>query len=91
MEKDVTEFVETQVNGETIRFASYTGALKLCANINYETEILDFIDRMSPGDIFYDLGTSEDRYSIYLRTLELPAMLPKSWKTILRRLDPIGQ
>ncbi|MBL4653192.1 MAG: FkbM family methyltransferase [Flavobacteriales bacterium] len=33
--------------------------------MNYETENLDFIDDIKPGEVLYDLGACEGRFSIY--------------------------
>lgn len=40
-------------------------SLDLCSRMNYETENLDFIDEIEKGEIFYDLGACEGRFSIY--------------------------
>ena len=57
--------VATEVRGVSMRLVAYTRALKLCARMNYETEVLDFIDRMPPQSVFYDLGACEGRFAIY--------------------------
>ena len=33
--------------------------------MNYETEILDFIDRIHEGEVLFDLGAAEGRFAIY--------------------------
>jgi FkbM family methyltransferase len=33
--------------------------------MNYEIEVLDFIDSLTQDDVFYDLGAAEGRFSIY--------------------------
>ncbi len=54
--------------------------MELCALMNYETENLDLIDSLEPGEIFYDLGACEGRFSIYaaLRKLKVFSFEPNS-------------
>lgn len=59
------KIIDTEVRGVPIRFVGYTRSLELCARMNYETENLDFIDGISPGEVMYDLGACEGRFSIY--------------------------
>ena len=51
--------------GIHLKLVTYTKSLELCARMNYETENLDFIDRIMPNEVFYDLGACEGRFSIY--------------------------
>jgi FkbM family methyltransferase len=53
------------VRGVPMSFVGYTRSLELCARMNYETENLDFIDRIPAGAVLYDLGACEGRFSIY--------------------------
>lgn len=57
----------TQVEVRQIVFQlhTYTRNLELCARMNYETEILDYIDSIPKGEVFLDLGACEGRFSIY--------------------------
>ena len=69
MKKDHDEIypnqTEVDVRGSTLNLMTYTRSLKLCAKMNYETENLDFIDGMKQGEVLFDLGACEGRYSIY--------------------------
>lgn len=60
-----TDVVATTVRGIDMTFMGYTRSLALCARMNYETENLDFIDGIPPGEVLYDLGACEGRFSIY--------------------------
>lgn len=53
------------IRGNNYRLVTKNRSLQLCARMNYETEVLDFIDGMAPGSIFYDLGACEGRFSLY--------------------------
>jgi FkbM family methyltransferase len=53
------------VRGVSLSLVSYTRALELCARMNYETEVLDFIDGIGKGEILYDLGACEGRFALY--------------------------
>lgn len=53
------------VRGIELKLYTYNRSLELCARMNYETENLDFIDKMLPNQVYYDLGACEGRYSIY--------------------------
>jgi FkbM family methyltransferase len=44
---------------------NFNRSLDLCARMNYETEILDFIDSLEREDVLYDLGACEGRFLIY--------------------------
>jgi FkbM family methyltransferase len=57
--------ISTNVRGIVLRLVGYTRALELCARMNRETEILDFIDSMEPGDVLYDIGACEGRFALY--------------------------
>jgi FkbM family methyltransferase len=57
--------IENVVRGIPMKFVGYTRSLELCARMNYETENLDFIDDIKPGEILFDLGACEGRFSIY--------------------------
>jgi FkbM family methyltransferase len=57
--------VVTQVRGLSLKLVSYTRALELCARMNYETEVLDFIDDIDEGQVLYDLGACEGRFAVY--------------------------
>lgn len=72
--------VSVEVRGIKFRLMAYTRSLELCARMNYETENLDFIDEMKSGDVFYDLGACEGRFSIYaaLKGLTVYAFEPES-------------
>ena len=54
-------------------------SLELCARMNYEVENLDFIDACQPGDVLYDIGSCEGRFSIYagLKGLQVHAFEPE--------------
>lgn len=62
MEKKI---IENTVRNIPMKFVAYNRSLGLCARMNYETENLDFIDCMNPGEVYYDLGACEGRFSIY--------------------------
>lgn len=57
--------IENTVRDVPMKFVGYTRSLELCSRMNYETENLDFIDTMRPGEIMYDLGACEGRFSVY--------------------------
>jgi len=59
------KIIETVVRGINMKLVGYTRSLELCSRMNYETENLDFIDEMSQGEILYDLGACEGRFSVY--------------------------
>lgn len=56
---------EISVRAISFKLMTYTRSLELCALMNYETENLDFIDAMHIGEVLYDLGACEGRFSIY--------------------------
>lgn len=49
----------------SFKLMTYTRSLELCARMNYETENLDFIDTMDSGELLFDLGACEGRFSLY--------------------------
>src|SRR5215813_7046862 len=57
--------VTTQVRGLPLNLVAYTRALELCARMNRETEVLDFIDCIPKGRALFDLGACEGRFSVY--------------------------
>src|SRR5581483_3974241 len=57
--------ISTTVRGIELRLVGYTRALELCARMNRETEVLDFIDGMERGAVLYDIGACEGRFSLY--------------------------
>ncbi|HMJ67950.1 MAG TPA: FkbM family methyltransferase [Cyclobacteriaceae bacterium] len=57
--------ITVDVRGTELKLMTYTRSLELCARMNYETENLDFIDRIDKGKVLYDLGACEGRFSIY--------------------------
>ena len=59
---------EVNVRGVQFKLMTYTRSLKLCAKMNYETENLDFIDKINSGEVLYDLGACEGRFSLYAAT-----------------------
>jgi FkbM family methyltransferase len=63
-----------------MQFAAYTRALQLCARMNRETEVLDFIDDIPLGGVLYDLGACEGRFALYaaLRNIRCYAFEPES-------------
>lgn len=61
----MTKVVTTEVRGLHVRLLGHTRALELCARMNRETEVLDFIDQIKAGEVLYDLGACEGRFSIY--------------------------
>ena len=56
---------DVSVREVSFKLMSYTRSLELCARMNYETENLDFIDLIKPGETLYDLGACEGRFSLY--------------------------
>lgn len=71
---------EISVRGINIKLMTYTRSLELCARMNYETENMDFIDQINPGEVLYDLGACEGRFSLYatLKGLTVIAFEPES-------------
>ena len=65
MQPENLQHTDVNVRGIDFKLMTYTRSLELCARMNYETENLDFIDTMLPGEVMYDLGACEGRFSIY--------------------------
>jgi FkbM family methyltransferase len=63
-EKDMKS-VETTIRGVTLKLVAYSRALELCARMNRELEVLDFIDAIPSGGVLYDCGACEGRFSLY--------------------------
>ena len=70
----------TEVRGVPMQLVTHNRALELCARMNYETEVLDFIDQIPAGEVFYDLGACEGRFALYaaLRQVQCFAFEPES-------------
>jgi len=86
----MTNTVSTVVRDVTLNLVGYTRALELCARMNRETEVLDFIDRIEPGEVLYDLGACEGRFALYaaLRGIRCYAFEPEAlnFKALLENL-----
>lgn len=65
MKNDKLKYTEVNVRGSVFKLMTYTRSLELCARMNYETENLDFIDKIETDEVMYDLGACEGRFSIY--------------------------
>ncbi|MBF4507145.1 FkbM family methyltransferase [Flavobacterium sp. JLP] len=80
MKKEKLKFDEVEVRGISFKLMTYTRSLELCARMNYETENLDFIDLIKPGEVIYDLGACEGRFSIYaaLKGIKVVSFEPES-------------
>jgi FkbM family methyltransferase len=61
----ILEQTAVNVRGITMNLVCHTRALRLCARMNRELEVLDFIDAIPLGAVFYDLGACEGRFSLY--------------------------
>lgn len=59
------EISHVDIRGIQFKLKTYNRSLKLCARMNYEIENMDFIDMIPKGEILYDLGACEGRFSIY--------------------------
>jgi FkbM family methyltransferase len=72
--------VEADVRGVPLKLVGYTRALELCARMNRELEVLDFIDQAPAGAAFYDLGACEGRFALYaaLRGVRVYAFEPEA-------------
>jgi FkbM family methyltransferase len=85
----------TDVRGTVLKLAAHTRALELCARMNRETEVLDFIDECALGDILYDLGACEGRFAIYaaLRGVRCYAFEPEklNFQTLLENVELNGE
>lgn len=77
---DCKKHVVTHVRGVNLSLVSYTRALELCARMNYETEVLDFIDGIDEDQILYDLGACEGRFALYaaMRRIRCYAFEPEA-------------
>jgi FkbM family methyltransferase len=77
-----------------MKLVAYTRALELCARMNRETEVLDFIDSVPLGGVLYDLGACEGRFALYaaLRGIRCYAFEPESmnFAAMLRNIDLNG-
>ncbi|XKE45432.1 FkbM family methyltransferase [Halomonas organivorans] len=69
------------IRGNEFKLVTRNRSLQLCARMNYETEVLDFIDGMASGSIFYDLGACEGRFSLYAaaRGIDVVAFEPERY------------
>jgi FkbM family methyltransferase len=78
-EPEATKVIQTEVRGIMLRLVGYTRALELCARMNREIEVLDFIDGIKEGETFYDLGACEGRFALYaaLRHVQVYAFEPE--------------
>lgn len=76
----MTKVIENEVRGTALRLVGYTRALALCARMNRETEVLDFIDDIGAGEVLYDLGACEGRFALYaaLRGVRCYAFEPEA-------------
>jgi FkbM family methyltransferase len=76
MNKTVTR----QVRDVSMTLLASNRSLELCSQMNYETENLDFIDDAAAGEVFYDLGACEGRFSTYaaLKNLKVYSFEPES-------------
>ena len=61
----MTKVITTDVRGVRLNLAGYTRALELCARMNRETEVLDFIDSIPRDKMLFDLGACEGRFALY--------------------------
>jgi FkbM family methyltransferase len=79
------------VRGIELKLYTYNRSLELCARMNYETENLDFIDKMMPNQVYYDLGACEGRFSIYaaLKGLKVLAFEPNkdNYTVLLKNIE----
>jgi FkbM family methyltransferase len=79
------------VRGIDLKLYTYNRSLELCARMNYETENLDFIDKMMPNQVYYDLGACEGRFSIYaaLKGLKVLAFEPNkdNYTVLLKNIE----
>ena len=87
--------VTAHVRGAVLKLAAHTRALELCARMNRELEVLDFIDACAPGSILYDLGACEGRFALYaaLRGLRCYAFEPETlnFQTLLENIELNGE
>jgi FkbM family methyltransferase len=78
--ESLSKFVTTDVRGVSMRLVAFTRSLELCARMNYETEVLDFIDCIERGAVLFDLGACEGRFAVYaaLKGVECHAFEPET-------------
>jgi FkbM family methyltransferase len=92
--EDPLKIVEVDVRGTLLRLATYTRALTLCARMNRETEVLDFIDSIPSDGVLYDLGACEGRFALYaaLRNIRCYAFEPEAmnFAAMLRNIELNG-
>jgi hypothetical protein len=92
--EDTQMAAKVHVRGTSMQLAAYTRALELCARMNRETEVLDFIDSVPLGGCLYDLGACEGRFALYaaLRSIRCYAFEPESmnFAAMLRNIDLNG-
>lgn len=62
---DVDDVTDVTVRGTAMRLSTPTRALRLCARMNRELEVLDLVDSMSDGDQLWDVGACEGRFAVY--------------------------
>ena len=71
----------TNINlrGNAFSLNTHNRSLSLCARMNYETDVLDFIDNIPLDKTFYDLGACEGRFSVYaaIKGLSVVAFEPE--------------
>lgn len=89
------EVIETELRGTRLRLVGRTRALRLCARLNRELEVFDFIDRIAPGEVLYDLGACEGRFALYaaLRGVRCYAFEPErmNYQVLLENIAHNGQ
>ncbi len=75
----MNQITMSEVRGMQMQLVTHTRALELCARMNYETEVLDFIDQIPADDVLYDLGACEGRFALYaaLRKVRCYAFEPE--------------
>ena len=59
------KYIDKELRAVRFKLTGGNRSLDLCAQMNYETENLDFIDNMEENSVLYDLGACEGRFSIY--------------------------
>jgi FkbM family methyltransferase len=64
----MNSYKSVDIRGTEVTLHTYNRSLELCARMNYETEVLDFIDSLTGEDVLYDLGAAEGRFSLYAAT-----------------------
>lgn len=88
---DELKLINNTVRGTSMVFVGYTRALELCARMNYEVEVLDFIDSIEAGSVLYDLGACEGRFALYaaLRGVKVLAFEPedRNFEALTRNIE----